>query len=616
MLNPLEMESYIHAVASRADMKVVWEKDNEIPRTNGKTIWLPHITANMTIQQYATLKHYVAHEVDHVRFTDFKAVKNEPTCQEGIYGACLNMVEDLRVEKKGSEEYLGDRLNSGNVQSERIGVIGTNMHKHMKEGGPAQEMIKSALPLLDWSHKHWTNMYPAVAGSAGVFEEACADDPDSAKYKARFDKSDYDAVLKNLSSTADAVKLAERIAREVYEVDPDEERRKAQKQRKQKAKAEEVEGENDGQKDGNEGEVKGEGESKDKKEPKGKGDKGKMGKGGDKPRDREMTVDYTNAMLDPHDQPGMSRHGLHIKYKDSDFDVDYYSPAKADDYRVWKRDETESSSLSGTHRHCDAEELIQEMKGVIRRTNPNFAHKVRIVLQVRAKDKVQYGMKRGQLNQGSLHRLAVDSPHYAERVFKRKVTSDVLDSCVFLLVDQSGSMSGAKFIHAAVAAAMMNEVVGNVLHIPTYIASFTDFGVTPSGNGERQNIFIHRSWQDQLLNNESLLASFARAANQGMCNNADGDAVMWAYNKIAGQKQRRKLIIVFSDGQPAGGCRGNVAWYTKHVVQGIEKETPVNIVGIGIQDKNVSHIYKEHYVIHEVSKLEEALLSTIERKLK
>lgn len=591
MLNPLEMQAYIQAIAARADIEVVWEYEQDAPRTDGKIIWLPAITANVSEDQYATLKHYVVHEVGHVRFTDFEVCKGNPTITEGIFGAIINLVEDLRIEKKGSEEFLGDRINSGNVQSARIEEIGRGIKQRMLRPGPDSEMLKQAAPLLNWSHKHWSNMYPAVAGSARHFEDACASDPTAKKYADKFEAGDYDAAFKNINSTADAIKLSEKILREVYDLDPDEERNKAEQQRKASAKDKE----------------KGEGE--------GKQGKGKMGKGDGGKREEEAWVDFSSVMPDPHEQPGATRTALHITYDTERLrSAGSYNPAMKEDYRVWPR----GSTLRRQHcsRH-DAEWHLTKMRVVMRRTNPNFAHKVRTILQVRAKDRVEYGKKQGKLHQGSLHRLTIkDAPHYAERVFKKRIINDVLDSCVFLLVDQSGSMGGDKFTHAAVAAAMMNEVIGNVLHIPVFVASFTDFNRSPTGNGELSNIFIHREWKDQLLNNDKLLKSFANAANIGMSSNTDGDAIMWAYNKIAGQKQKRKLIIVFSDGSPAGGGRGDVDWYTKHVIESIEKETPVNIVGIGLMDGSVKEFYKEHYVINKIDTLEEALLHTIEGKLK
>lgn len=610
MLDPLEMQAYIQAIAARGDMRVVWEYDHAQPRTDGQSIWLPALHSGVTPEQYATLKHYVAHEVDHVRFTDFEVGKDNPNCQESIFGACINMVEDLRVEKKGSEEFLGDRINSGNVQSTRIEEIGKGMPTRLATAGPDQAMLRQGLPLLEWSHKHWSNMYPAVSGSAKLFEDACNGDPITKKYMEKFREGDYDAALKSVASTEDAIKLAEKISKEVYGVDPDEERQKVKEAREKaaKEKGEKGEGKDDGEE---EGEGENEGEGKEGKEGEGKDDKKDKGK---KLRDKDATVDFSSLMPDPHTTAQATRHALHINYKKEDMLAGTYNPALKDDYKVWPRDAKGSSFRGYGH---NAAWYLNEMHSVIRRTNPNFAHKVRTILQVRAKDRVQYGVKRGMLNQGALHRLSVlDAPHYAERVFKKRIVNDVLDSAVFLLVDQSGSMGGCKFTHAAVAASMMNEVIGNVLHIPTFIASFTDWGSNPSGNGDRCNIHVHREWRDQLLNNEKLLSSFANAAQIGMSGNADGDAIMWAYHKIAGMKQKRKLIIVFSDGSPAGGGRGDEAWYTKRVIEGIEKDTPVNIVGIGLMDRNVTHYYKENYVINKIDALEEALLSTIEGKLK
>lgn len=622
MLNPLEMQAYIQAIAARADMRVDWEEDVEQPRTDGRTIWLPSIKASMTEEQYATLKHYVAHEVDHVRFTDFEVSKNEPTCKEGIYGSVLNMVEDLRVEKKGSDEFLGDRINSGNVQSSRIEQIGKTIPARLKKRGPDAEMLKQAVPLLEWSHKHWSNMYPAVSGSASIFKDACESNSVTKKYMERFAAGDYDEVIKRLESTADAIKLAERIAREVYEVDPDEERKKAAESRKQDKKKggnknskDKDEANSEGDSEGGDGEGEGKESEGEGEGEQGSSDRGKMGKG-NKKREQEATVDFSSVMPDPHvDKPGATRTALHIVYKDSDTGSGYYNPAMKEDYKVWPR--LAKGGGGPTWGRHNATWYIDSMRSVIRRTNPNFAHKVRMILQMRAKDRVEYGKKQGHLHQGALHRLTVkDAPHYAERVFKKRVVSDVLDSCVFLLVDQSGSMGGTKFTHAAVAASMMNDVIGNVLHIPTFIASFTDWGSNPTGNGERCNIHVHREWKDQLLNSDTLLQSFAHAAEIGMSGNADGDAIMWAYNKIATQRQKRKLIIVFSDGSPAGGGRGAEAWYTKKVIQSIEEDTPINIVGIGLMDHNVELFYKEHYVISKIDTLEEALLATIEGKLK
>jgi cobalamin biosynthesis protein CobT len=101
-----------------------------------------------------------------------------------------------------------------------------------------------------------------------------------------------------------------------------------------------------------------------------------------------------------------------------------------------------------------------------------------------------------------------------------------------------------------------------------------------------------------------------------MASNPDGDAIMWVFDRLMKRPEKRKLIIVCSDGAPSGGGRGDEYSYTRKVVKAIEQESPVDIVGIGIMDTNVARIYKENYTIDKASELERALLSVIENKLK
>jgi cobalamin biosynthesis protein CobT len=113
-----------------------------------------------------------------------------------------------------------------------------------------------------------------------------------------------------------------------------------------------------------------------------------------------------------------------------------------------------------------------------------------------------------------------------------------------------------------------------------------------------------------------LTRRFNKAAEYGMSSNGDGEAILWAFDRIIQRKEKRKLIVVFSDGSPAYGQRGDDMYYAKKVVHDIEKDSPVDIVGIGIMDRNVELIYKEHQVIKKAHELEGVLLALIENKLK
>lgn len=127
-------------------------------------------------------------------------------------------------------------------------------------------------------------------------------------------------------------------------------------------------------------------------------------------------------------------------------------------------------------------------------------------------------------------------------------------------------------------------------------------------------MFVIRNHNTSTLSREQLLGRM-EATTEYMYQNCDGDSVLYAYHRLAARKEKRKLLIVLSDGSPASSRGGDVDAFTRKVVTGIQDGKQVQIVGIGICDRNVSRIYKEHYVINRADEIETALLKVIEKKI-
>ena len=163
-----------------------------------------------------------------------------------------------------------------------------------------------------------------------------------------------------------------------------------------------------------------------------------------------------------------------------------------------------------------------------------------------------------------------DAGKYSQHVFKKKITSDVLDTAVTVLCDTSGSMSGDKYAHTVIAAVQLSNTLGNTLHIPTEILGFTEHEC-------RNTMFIHRDFGTKLLAPEILAQRMAHAGDY-MSQNCDGDSVVFAYNRLLVQKNKRKVLIVLSDGSPASSKGGDVYTYTKDVVKAIEGDKRVDII--------------------------------------
>ena len=100
-----------------------------------------------------------------------------------------------------------------------------------------------------------------------------------------------------------------------------------------------------------------------------------------------------------------------------------------------------------------------------------------------------------------------------------------------------------------------------------------------------------------------------------MSGNADGEAIVWCYDRLIQRREKKKVMVVLSDGSPCCGRYGDIYGYTQEVVRKIENDHIADIVGIGIEDRNVERIYKNSQVINNSDQLEEAILKLIESKM-
>lgn len=232
-----------------------------------------------------------------------------------------------------------------------------------------------------------------------------------------------------------------------------------------------------------------------------------------------------------------------------------------------------------------------------------LANAARRLLQVKSQKYYQHGLKKGRLGK-NLHRVTMsESGEYQRKVFKKKLDSITLDTSVTLLVDCSGSMSGSKYIHAAKSAVLMSRALTE-LRVPHEVLGFTEHDVS--------EFTIFKSFASSVTS-ERLIERFS-SQGERLAHNPDGEAVLWAYDRILAQPTKRKVIITLSDGAPACmkfGCFD----FTRDVIKKVEREGRVEIYGIGILDSTVKRLYKDYAVIKKDNELEAALISVLKDKL-
>ena len=84
---------------------------------------------------------------------------------------------------------------------------------------------------------------------------------------------------------------------------------------------------------------------------------------------------------------------------------------------------------------------------------------------------------------------------------------------------------------------------------------------------------------------------------------AVGEAILWSVDRLHKRKNKRKVLIVLSDGQPASN-RGDCYQFTKDVIDQVHKDGRIEIYGIGIIDDTVKQLYPHWSVIRHEDELE------------
>ena len=112
------------------------------------------------------------------------------------------------------------------------------------------------------------------------------------------------------------------------------------------------------------------------------------------------------------------------------------------------------------------------------------------------------------------------------------------------------------------------------------------------------------------------IQNFNRLAHAAASANSDGDAIMWARAELARRPEQRKVLIVLSDGQPAGGRMMGEEAFLKSAVQGTI-DAGIECIGIGIASPEVKHYYPHHVVINaHISELPDTLMGELGDLLK
>lgn len=245
------------------------------------------------------------------------------------------------------------------------------------------------------------------------------------------------------------------------------------------------------------------------------------------------------------------------------------------------------------------------------------------------------GFRSGRLNSPALHRVMSGD----DRIFRRKVVVETQATAISLVVDCSGSMKSDDKIQTAMLSAWAFADILDRLKITHEVIGFTTKGFDDYEDHERTRIGVEEMYKTTGLPRGTIRSGptwmmifkgfgerfqveqkrrMARMMEtcQGMGANNDAMALEYASSRLLMQQSPRKIMIVFSDGNPADSdLRQYVIGNTmKRTIARLEKNG-VETIGIGIKDASVKSYYKKHVVLNDVSQLPTLVMRELKKLL-
>jgi cobaltochelatase CobT len=229
-----------------------------------------------------------------------------------------------------------------------------------------------------------------------------------------------------------------------------------------------------------------------------------------------------------------------------------------------------------------------------------------------------FDLEEGVLDTARLTRVITDPT--APLSFKEESESPFRDTVVTLLLDNSGSMRGRPIMVAAVCA----DILARTLERCGVKVEVLGFTTRAWKGGQSREAWISAGKPPEPGRLNDLRHIIYKAAdapwrrskkNLGLMmregllkENIDGEALLWAHDRLLARGESRRILMVISDGSPVDDSTqsANASLYLdKHlrgVIGWIEERSPVELLAIGI-GHDVTRWYRKALTITDVEQL-------------
>ena len=263
-------------------------------------------------------------------------------------------------------------------------------------------------------------------------------------------------------------------------------------------------------------------------------------------------------------------------------------------------------------------QLLDQQLLSLQHATSKLANRLQRKLLAKQNRSWEFDLDEGILDTSRLPQVVIDPLN--PLAFKQEKQVEFRDTVVTMLIDSSGSMRGRSITIAAVCG----DILGRTLErcsVRVEILGFTTRAwrggqsreqwiaagkpPTPGRLNDLRHI-VYKAADDPWRHARRNLGLMMR--EELLKENIDGEALIWAHNRLVVRHEQRKVLMVISDGLPVDNSTllvnpsSYLEQHLKYAIETIENHSPVELVAIGI-GHDVTHHYKRAVTITDAEQL-------------
>ncbi|MBO6781698.1 MAG: cobaltochelatase subunit CobT [Alphaproteobacteria bacterium] len=285
---------------------------------------------------------------------------------------------------------------------------------------------------------------------------------------------------------------------------------------------------------------------------------------------------------------------------------------------------TEYDEIVDAEELCDPDELtrlrqqLDQQLGHLQNVISRLANRLQRRLMAKQTRTWEFDLEEGLLDTARLTRVVTNPSHPLS--YKIEKDMNFRDTVVTLLIDNSGSMRGRPISVAAMSADILARTLERC-GVKVEILGFTTrawkggqarenwLSAGKPANPGRLNDLRHIIYKSADAPWRRARKNLGLMLREGLLKeNIDGEALLWAHDRLLGRSEQRRILMIISDGAPVDDSTlsvnaGNyLERHLRQIIEWIESYSPVELLAIGI-GHDVTRYYRRAVTIVDAEQL-------------